>query len=52
MDQLLGEWASSVHDMKGYSYTCGHCGNNAGPSIGYKCYSGINTSKRTLKAYI
>lgn len=33
---LKGSWNQSIQTITGYSYICGHCGANAGPSSRYK----------------
>lgn len=51
-EKLSGSW-SSLYAVSGFSFVCGHCGANAGPSLGYKCsYTFKNSSRTSGNIYI
>lgn len=39
INSLGGTWSHSIESATNVSYTCGYCGNKAGPSRRYKCAS-------------
>jgi Domain of unknown function (DUF4145) len=53
---LVGQWSSSSVGVSSYTYICGYCGSNSGPSRGYTCtVTSTGSGGRTLstnKAYI
>jgi hypothetical protein len=48
-EKITGSWGNLV-TVNGYSYTCGYCGSNAGPSKGYQCvYSSSRAGDSSVK---
>lgn len=48
---LNGNWSNTIVSVSNFSYVCGYCGTNSGPSKGYDCSSQLrqNGTTKTTK---